>query len=144
MTDEQSKKIEGLKDWLKRAKKANDNVEFWYTRLEHDRECARGKKGTGSSGTYSSSSLNSTEDALIKLVETERKVHEKETEFKRIYDEINDAINKLEDDSFQMILYWHYLKFMTWEEVAEKMYYSIGTVYYKHNKALEKLCSILY
>lgn len=143
MTDEQSKKTEQLKKWLKRAKEADDNVKFWHIRLEHDRELARGKKGMSGSGTYSNSSLNSTEDALIQLAETERTVHEKETEFKRIYDEINNAIKKLEDDSLQMILYWHYLKFLTWEETAHKMNYGISTIKYKHKKALEKLCTQL-
>lgn len=139
MTDEQKEK----KEWLKRAKKANDSVEKWRIRLEHDRELARGKKGLSGSGTYMNSSANSTEDALIKLAETERKVQEKEAEFARIYDEINSAVRKIEDDDLQMLLDWHYLKFLTWEETACKMHYSVSTVKYKHKKALEKLCTQL-
>ena len=144
MADEQNKKIEQLKKWLKRAKKADDNVRLWRSRLEYDRELARGKKGMSGSGTYRNSSANSTEDALIKLAETERKVQDKEAEFARIYDEINNAIRKIEDEDLQMLLTWHYLDFMTWEDVAVKMNCGVSTVYYKLRKAIEKLCSVLY
>nr|MDE7364279.1 hypothetical protein [Ruminococcus sp.] len=142
MSDEQNKKIEQLKEWLKRAEKADKSVKLWRSRLEHDRELARGKKGMSGSGTYSSSA-NGTEDALIKLAETERILQEKKAEFKRIYDEIDSAVKKIEDDDLQMLLYWHYLKFLTWEETAHKMNYGISTIKYKHKKALEKLCTQL-
>ncbi|MDE6519689.1 MAG: hypothetical protein K2K91_04410 [Ruminococcus sp.] len=143
ITDEQNKKTEQLKEWLKRAEKADKSVKLWRSRLEHDRELARGKKSMSGSGTYSNSSLNSTEDALIKLAETERILQEKKAEFKRIYDEIDSVIRKMKDDDLQTVLYWHYLKFLTWEETAHKMNYGISTIKYKHKKALEKLCTQL-
>lgn len=139
MTDEQNKKTEQLKEWLKRAEKADKSVECWRLRLEHDKEIARGKKGMSGSGTYSGSSANSTEDALIELAETERILHEKEAESRRVYDEISSVIKKIEDDDLQTVLYWHYLKFLTWEETAHKMNYSISTIKRKHEKALKKL-----
>ncbi|MDE7105308.1 MAG: DUF1492 domain-containing protein [Ruminococcus sp.] len=135
MTDEQNEKIE----WLKRAKRADDSVKYWRSRLEHDRELARSKKGMSGSGTYGNSSVNSTEDALIKLAETERKVQEKFTELAHIRDEIASAIEKIEDEDLQAVLVWHYLKFLTWEDTAYKMNYSVSAVKRKHKKALEKL-----
>lgn len=142
MTDE---RLEKTVKWLKRAKKAEESAEYWLSRLKHDKELAYGNvKNFNDSGTYGKSSGNSTENALVNLAETERKVQEKLRELAEIRSEIAGAIEKIEGEDLQAVLAWHYLKFLTWEETACKMNYSVSSVYFKRRKALEKLCSILY
>lgn len=136
MTDEQNEKIK----WLRRAKKANDSVRDWLSRLEHDREQARINSNSFSdSGTYGNNSSNSKENILINLAETERRTQKKSAEYVRICDEIASAIEKIEDEDLQAVLTWHYLKFLTWEQTAYKMHYEVRTVKRKHKKALDKL-----
>lgn len=136
MTDEQTEKIK----WLKRAKKANDSAKYWLSRLEHEREQARiNSNGFADSGTYGNSSGNSKENILINLAETERRTQKKCAEYAKIYSEIAEAVEKIEDEDLQAVLTWHYLKFLTWEQTAYKMHYEVRTVKRKHKKALDKL-----
>lgn len=136
MIEEQIEKIE----WLRRAKKANDSARYWLSRLEHDREQARITSNSFSdSGTYGNSSGNSKENVLINLAETERRTQEKCAEYVHICDEIASAIEEIEDEDLQAVLTWHYLKFLTWEQTAHKMYCDVSTVKRKHRKALKKL-----
>lgn len=136
MTKEQVRK----KNWLKRARKADESVKYWRSRLEHDRELALGgAKELHNSGTYINNSGNSKENILVNLAETERKFQEKKAELAHICDEINSVVEKIEDEDLQAVLVWHYLKFLTWEQTAYKMHCDVSTVKRKHKKALEKL-----
>lgn len=136
MTKEQNEKIK----WLRCAKRANDSARYWLSRLEHDREQARiSSNGFSDSGTYGNNSGNSKENVLINLAETERRTQKKCAEYVRICAEIADAIEKIEDEDLQAVLTWHYLKFLTWEQTAHRMYCDVRTVKRKHKKALDKL-----
>lgn len=136
MTKEQTEKIK----WLRRAKKANDSARDWLSLLEHDREQARISSNSFSdSGTYGNNSVNSKENVLINLAETERRTQKKCAEYVHICDEIASAIEEIEDEDLQAVLTWHYLKFLTWEETAYRMNYSVSAVKKKHKKALDKL-----
>ena len=47
------------------------------------------------------------------------------------------AIDSLPDSRLRQIMRWRYLENKTMEEIAEKLYYSLRTVKYKHSQALE-------
>lgn len=139
MTCEQLQKIA----WLNRAFYADKKAKAWLAKLEQDRSFAeRISKSFSGSGSYQSG--NSTEDALIRLAETERHTQEKLAELVKIREEIMLAIEKIPDDDMQTILMRHYLKYETWETVAQKMHYSVRNIKYKHKAALDKLCIVLH
>jgi len=66
-----------------------------------------------------------------------------EEELKRLEDkardakqEIETAIAKLEDETLQMILIYRYIDWLTWNEIATRVYYSDKTVRRKHDLAI--------
>ena len=135
MTTEQIKKIA----WLNRAFYAEKQAKAWLEKQERDRSYAeRISKGFSDSGCGKSE--NSTENALIRLAETEKRTQEKLAELVKIRDEIVQAIEQVGDSDMQAILVWKYLNYFTFEQVAEKMHYSVCNVKYKHKSALDKLC----
>ena len=135
MTIEQLEKIA----WLKRAFYAENQAKAWLEKLERDRSHAeRICKGFSDSGCGKSG--NSTENALIRLAETERRTQEKLAELVKIRDEIVQAIEQVDNSDMQAILVWKYLNYFNFEQVAEKMHYSVRNVKYKHKSALDKLC----
>ena len=133
MTQEQLTKIR----YLNRAFHAEKAAKAWLAKLERDRSLAeRISRGLSSGG---GSSGNSTEDALIRLADTERETQERLRELAAIREEITQAIAAVEDYDMQAILVRHYLAYETFELIAEKMHYSLISVRRKHKAALDKI-----
>lgn len=141
MTDKQLE----IKHWLNRAFYADKKVKVLEMLLKQCRERAEGAAVCyeGNDKGKSSGSENSTENALIKLVDTEHKLQQQITGLASISGEIFDAISKINDDDLETVLIHRFLLFHTVEETAEIMNYSPRTVRDKQKKAIEKLCLLL-
>ena len=134
MTAEQLQKIA----WLNRAFHAEKAARAWKDKYQRNKALAqRISGGLASSGARSGN--NATEDALIRLSETERKTRAKINELIQIQEEIADKIMQIDDNELQAVLVYRYLNCMTFEQIAEKMHYSLITIRRKHKSALDKL-----
>ncbi len=69
----------------------------------------------------------------------ERDLEEERKGRVQVYERITEAINGLEDTKEQDVLFYRYIKGMTWWEIAEKMLYSERWVYMAHGRALTHL-----
>ena len=134
MTVEQNCKIR----WLERAKDAERKAQALKAKRQYDNYLA--ERLSRYSGFGGNSSGNSTEDALIRLMETERREREQLEKLVQIREEITQAIEKIPDQDLQTILIWKYLKYLTFEKIADEMHYCIRSVKNKHKAALDKLC----
>lgn len=133
-----------IRDWLNRAFYADKKVKVLEMLLKQCRERAEGAAVCydGNDKGKSSSSENSTENVLIKLVDTEHKLQQQITGLASISGEIFDAISKINDDDLETVLIHRFLLFHTVEETAEIMNYGRETVKRKTNQAIEKLSRI--
>ena len=134
MTAEQIERIR----WLNRAFHAEKAAKAWLAKLERDRSLAE-RISRGLSSGSGGASGNSTEDALVRLADTERETQERLRELVAIRDEITAVISRLDDYDMQAILVRHYLAYETFEMIAEKMHYDESTVRRKHKKALDMI-----
>ena len=133
MTTEQLDRIR----WLNRAFHTEKAAKAWLAKLERDRSLAeRISRGLSSGG---GSTGNSTEDALIRLADTERETQQRLRELVAIREEITQAIAAVDDYDMQAILVRHYLAYETFELIAEKMHYNERTVRRKHLAAIDKI-----
>ncbi len=140
MTQEERKR---KVDWLNRAFHAEKNAKAWMAKLERDRSLAEritrhtsGSAQTGAGGAGS----NATENYLIRLADTQERLQEAHRALVDVREEITHAIRQVDDLDAQTILVRHYLAYETFEQIAEKMHYSIRSIHYKHNTALEQVC----
>ena len=133
MTEEQLEKIK----WLNRAFHAEKEAKAWQAKLERDRSLAEriSRSGSGTGGVQG----NSTEDALIRLAQTEEDAHDRLRALAAIRDEICTAIKSVDDPDMRAILVRHYLVYETFETIADKMHYDESTIRRKHKRALEKI-----
>ncbi|MDE5884875.1 MAG: DUF1492 domain-containing protein [Oscillospiraceae bacterium] len=133
MTAEQNRKIR----WLERARDAERKAQA----LEAKRQCDShlAQRLSRYAGISGNSSGNSTEDALLRLIETERRAEEQLRKLAQIREEITSAIENVPDSDLQTILIWKYLKYMTFEQIADKMNYDERTIRRKHCQALDKI-----
>ena len=134
MTEEQLRKIR----WLNRAFHADKAARALEEKRKIDAGIAeRISRGLGSTGGGTSG--NSTENALIRLADTEREVQERLKELAVIREEISQAIKQVEDLDAQTILVWHFLNYKSFDDIAGSMHYSRPTVMRKYKKAIEKM-----
>ena len=134
MNDEQKAKVA----WLRRAFYAEKKVKALEMKLERDRSLAE-RISRNYSGISTAVSGNSTEDALIRLADTEQQTKEQLDRLENIRKEISLAIAEIDGDDLQAVLMWHYLNYCTFDQTAEKMHYHRATVCKKHKIALDKL-----
>ena len=74
---------------------------------------------------------------LGKIDEIQRSVEEKITYLVRLKEEINTAIDKLENRDEQLVLRYRYLDDCTWEEISRMLNVSLRTVHRIHGSALQ-------
>ncbi|MDE6087809.1 MAG: hypothetical protein K2G25_05425, partial [Oscillospiraceae bacterium] len=117
MTAEQNRKIR----WLERAKDAERKAQALEAKRQHDNYLA--ERLSRYSGFGGNSSGNSTENALLRLIETERRAEEQLRKLAQIREEITAAIENIPDSDLQTVLIWKYLKYLTFEQIADEMHY---------------------
>lgn len=74
---------------------------------------------------------------LEKIDEIQWSVEEKVAYLVRLKEEINTAIDKLEDRDEQLVLRYRYLDDCTWEEISRMLNVSLRTVHRIHGSALQ-------
>lgn len=134
MTLEQRQKI----FWLNRAFYAEKLARALMDKHDRDKALAeRISKCTDGSGGACAG--NSTEDALLRLADTEHKLQDKLRSLVALRDEIADAITSIKDPELEAILIRRYLNYEPMEVIAERMHYDVRTIQRKHLKALDRV-----
>lgn len=83
-------------------------------------------------------------NAVNRLVDLEKLTDAKMAELLDLRMEIRETISLVEDAKQILVLRYHYIDFMKWEDIAEKMnYYSLKSVYRIHSAALDSVADIL-
>lgn len=76
------------------------------------------------------------EDKALKLVEAREKWAKAKRDAFSIRQEVVDLIINIPDIEGK-VLYERYINLLTWEQIAEKLYYSYTGVFYAHKRALD-------
>ncbi len=81
--------------------------------------------------------------AITKLVDLEKETDVKISELLDLRMEIRETISLIEDAKRILILRYRYMDFMKWEDIAEKMDYSLKSIHRIHLAALDDVAEIL-
>lgn len=76
---------------------------------------------------------------IYRAIDAEDELKDFEAKAELAKQEIETSISKIGDEDLQMILIYRYIDWLSWIEIANKIYCSLASVYRKHNEALEKL-----
>ena len=77
------------------------------------------------------------EKAIIKIMDMEQEISEEVNALLDLKNEIAQCIKKVEDIDCQLILEFRYLCFMSWEEIAAEMNFTVRNIHILHGKALK-------
>ncbi len=80
------------------------------------------------------------QDVVVKAVELMAQVQEslynEQLAYTQLYAEINQKIQQLPDLQFRAVLVYKYMDELTFEQLAEKMGYSVRNAHYLHGRAI--------
>jgi len=76
---------------------------------------------------------------LIRRREAEDELVELKRQAELIKIETEKTIMELNNELYEMILIMRYIEWMTWEDISDRLYFSVATIKRKHGKAIEAL-----
>lgn len=126
-------------EWLKSYQAHDRKIEILTEELS--RWNARATKITAgfSSEPKASGSGDKLQKCVEKICEIQSEITQEMVSLKERKKEIEEAIKMLKEKSEEDILWYRYIKGMTFEEIAVQMNYSWRQVYRKHRISVEKL-----
>lgn len=133
------------KEWLNRAYKLDNEIDMLIEEREQSFNRACGVSGNSSEGErVQASKRNLTADWTIAYIEYTQKIEQRMTELWEVKGEIFDIISKVENNTLRQLLICRYIKFMTWERVAERLEFrDVRHIYRVHKKALKKAGEVI-
>ena len=130
---------EEKKAWLWRYRDAKKMLRQICYRLEEARTAASHTTQNFSPTPSGSGDGQSLARAIERTDDLERQLAFQRTECDALYEEIDEALQQLEDRQEYHILKGYYLDAKTWEQVAYDMNYSLSMIYVLRRKAMERL-----
>ena len=129
------------KQWLNRGYRINEEINELIKEQKQALLQATSTALCGGEGEkVQSSNGNTTEMRFVNYAAYSETIDKRIDELYSIKNEILAAINEVEDNTLRRLLILRYIKFYTWEEIAEKMNYSyVHVVHNLHPKALKRV-----
>ena len=126
---------------LSSASRYDENIRLKQQELEYLMNLAQGLcSPTYALGTRINSGFATKESTICAIINLRRQIENEIKELMNSYTKIKNAIIKLDNKEFKMLLELRYLTYKTWEEIAEIMNYSPRHIVRVHEKALMSLC----
>ena len=131
---ENEKKKEFLNSYLR----AKQDVLRLEEQLEELRE-SKMSLSMANDGMPHGSSKTDLSDYAAKVDELERKITAKRYQRIQTFQNVQNAIEDMEDSQEKLLLTYRYIKGLKWEEIAVRMNYSWRNIHYLHGTALQHL-----
>lgn len=128
------------KSWLSRAKRLDEEIDKLISI-----KAETFARVTSVTQSFSRDTVQSTKDPhkLDRLAELEDDIDMKVSELVRVKDEILNAIFRVSDRRYRLILYQRYIDYMTFEQIAVNLHYSYKQVCRLHGRALIEMGGII-
>lgn len=114
----------------KRLQRERRNLKKLQSSAEYHSPSLEGGRG-GSGGGLS--------ESVSRIMEEEARIQQLTDFYTAKYIEIENAIHSINDDILEEVLELRYLHYMKWEDIADKMHYSLAHMYRLHGFALQKM-----
>ena len=126
------------KNYLMRAYRVDQRIENKMEQIARLNDLA-----TKATVTYSDMPRNPNrggsrmEDAILSIIDLQAEINQDMLELVNIKREIMTSIKSVDDPELQLLLELRYLNYVSWEQIALQMNFSIDNVFKLHKKALD-------
>lgn len=79
--------------------------------------------------------------AIIKVIDIEKKIDSEVDRYVNLKEEVRERISELKNENERLVLQYRYLCYNTWEQIAEKMDFTVQWVHKLHKRALHNFSS---
>ena len=125
------------KRWLIRYRDIDDEIDELLDERRRWMEVATKITATGGDGMPGGGSeRGALENAAIKCADISAQIDSKISEMVMVRREIRKSISHVRDHRYRRLLRLHYISGMTFEEVADKMHYTVRWILKMHGQAL--------
>lgn len=133
-----------VKEWLNRGYKLDKEINALLEEREKTfNEACKMSAPPSDNERVSGTHANSTEEKYIRYAEYSRMIDSRIDELYAVKQEILTAITAVNNNTYRTLLILRYIRFKTWEQIAEEMNYSDVWVRTKlHSKALHEVSKI--
>ncbi len=125
--------------WLSRYRILSRKIDDLAEELEQWRTRATKITPTLSQEPRGAGNGDKLQSSVVKICELEEELDQKIRVLLLQRDEIVAVLDSLPEDTLRQLMRYRYIKGMTWDEIAEEMYYSRMQVCRLHGRALNKI-----
>ena len=135
---------EGTVAYLRRAQELDMAIDAGFERIQRLRALAERRTAVyGRERVNASAEADARMDVVARIVDAERALDEQIDRMLEMKKEIADVIGGVADARMRMLLELRYLNGCTWEEVAERMNYTVRNIYNLHAAALRAVAPLV-
>lgn len=135
---------EEARRWLQRYRSATYAIKRLELQLAEARAASDGLKAIQYSDMPKAHSASGDlSDAVVRYEKLMDRISAEHKRKAAILEEVTDVIERVPDEKLRTVLTMRYIKMCQWEEIAEKMDYSVQRIYQLHGDALEILRKII-
>ena len=131
------------KEWLNRGYRIDNEIETLLEEQQQARDRILKITGTISEDRVQTSRGNSTESGYIKYLSYSDRINEKINELYAVKQEIETAIESVSNPTYRQLLRLRYLKYNSFDKIAEQMNYSLRQIMRLHCKSLLKITDVI-
>lgn len=133
-----------VKEWLLRARNLDREIRHLRAEKQDAFDFATQITANNGSEVVQTSKRNTTEKKFISYAEYDAKINKRAGELFKVKLEIERAIEKVDDSILRTLLFARYIRYWTWEQIADDLHYSYKhTVHILHPKALNKIKDVI-
>lgn len=130
------------KQYLKQAYLLNELIDSDLKELENLRDLSTSiTSDTSKERVQSSSPSDKIGNIVVKIITLENQINDEIDKFIDLKSEIRSTISAVVNPNEKLVLRLRYIEFLTWEQVAERMTYSVKQVFRIHGEAIKNLTS---
>ena len=132
------------KQYFQRVLDADRKRKALQAQINHIEDMALRRPTLSRSGVHAASGNHSAlELAVVRLLDTEKRLADQVDEYTRLIDEASNVIEKISDSKEQAVLRYRYLSGMRWEDVAPRVGYTLRQTFRLHGYALRSAEKII-
>ena len=124
-----------VKEYMLQAWRIDERIDDKIEELERIRSRIESAKGSSYSD-MPRGGVGDWTDAVSSIIEIESDIKAEIMELCRIKRMVNEAIESVSDMRYRRVLELRYRNYMSWDEIASRMGYTLRNVHYLHGMAL--------